>query len=105
LFKLPPLSYIGGIILKKDKTTYRKIKKIKNSMDKNNKIIKSKKPIQLKECPRIKHSIDMPLKKATMKCVFRRKHKRECIMHPSLIIYLNENNIKYDFWNKFKCVI
>lgn len=60
--------------------------------------------IQLKECPRIKHS-DIPLKKPTKKCIFRKKHKRECIMHPSLIIYLNTNNIEYDFWTKYKCVL
>ena len=85
--------------MKKDKKNSRKIILLKSIDNRNYDVI------QLKECPRVKFSLDMPLKKPTSKCVFRKRGRRECMMHPSLLRYLHENGIEYHFATKFKCVI
>ncbi len=75
---------------------------------------------ELKYCPRIKHSEDMPLKKPRKNCRCKnsswirrypkswdRRNPNECIFYPMHIRYMKANDIKLEnnFSIRFRCVL
>ena len=65
---------------------------------------------QLKECPRLHHSLDMPLVRPQRNCPFRTfrsgiSGKALCGGMPSLFKYLDYNNIKWSMGSKFLCIL
>ena len=61
--------------------------------------------IQLEECPRIQHSLDMPLKYPRKNCALRSMvNQNHCMFTPCVARYCEAKGIKYDFGTTFLCV-
>lgn len=59
--------------------------------------------VNLKYCPRTKHSPDLPLKKPTRTC-FNRSNDGRCGFLPCVNRYCDKNNVKFSLGTQFICV-